>query len=49
MGDQETVAEFTARLMDVANKAVALGQIMSEEDLVRKTLRSLPKGYSMKV
>lgn len=49
MGEHEAVVDFTARLMDVTNESATLGQVMSDETLVRKTLRSLPKSYNMKV
>ncbi|MDD0213341.1 hypothetical protein PSY81_23325, partial [Shigella flexneri] len=41
--------EFNARLCDIANEAFALGEKFSDEKLVRKTLRSLPKRFAYKV
>ena len=49
MKEEETIGEFNARLCDIANEAFALGERFSEEKLVRKTLRSLPKRFAYKV
>ena len=49
MREEETIGDFNARLCDIANEAFALGEKMSEEKLVRKTLRSLPKRFAYKV
>ncbi|MCI34724.1 gag-pol polyprotein [Trifolium medium] len=49
MDEDETISKFNTRLRDIANSPFALGEKMSEEKLVRKTLRSLPKRFNMKV
>ena len=49
MGEEESISEFNARLCDIANEAFALGEKFSDEKLVRKTLRSLPKRFAYKV
>ena len=49
MEEEETITEFNARLCDIANEAFALGEKISEEKLVRKALRSLPKRFAYKV
>ena len=49
MKEEETITEFNARLCDIANEAFALGEKISEEKLVRKALRSLPKRFAYKV
>ena len=43
MHEEETIGEFNARLCDIAKEMFMLGEKMSEEKLVRKTLRSLPR------
>ena len=42
MLEDETISDFNSKLCDIANKAFALGQKISEEKIVRKVLRSLP-------
>ena len=49
MHEDETIGEFNARLCDIANETFMLGEKISEEKLVRKTLRSLPKRFAYKV
>ncbi|XP_057445983.1 uncharacterized protein LOC130738093 [Lotus japonicus] len=49
MKEDETVSEFHMRVRDMANASFALGEQISEEKLVRKFLRSLPKRFDMKV
>ena len=49
MKEEETIGEFDSRLCDIANEAFALGERFSEEKLVRKTLRSLPRRFTYKV
>jgi len=49
MNDDETIFDFHMRIVDLSNKSCVLGEKMSEEKLVRKILRSLPKKYDMKV
>ncbi|CAM8923747.1 unnamed protein product [Rhodiola kirilowii] len=48
MKEDETIAEFNTRVLDISNESFALGEPMSKEKLVRKVLRSLPKRYAMK-
>ncbi|CAM8937745.1 unnamed protein product [Rhodiola kirilowii] len=48
MQEDETIADFNTRVLDISNESFALGEPMSEEKLVRKVLRSLPKRYAMK-
>ncbi|CAM8917541.1 unnamed protein product [Rhodiola kirilowii] len=48
MQEDETIADFNTRVLDISNESFALGEPMSEETLVRKVLRSLPKRYAMK-
>ncbi|CAM9000028.1 unnamed protein product [Rhodiola kirilowii] len=48
MQKNETIADFNTRVLDISNESFALGEPMSEETLVRKVLRSLPKRYAMK-
>ena len=49
MRDDETIQDFHMSILDIANSSSALGETMSEEKLVRKILRSLPKKFDMKV
>ncbi|CAM8948556.1 unnamed protein product [Rhodiola kirilowii] len=48
MQEDETIADFNTRVLDISNESFALGEPMSEDTLVRKVLRSLPKRYAMK-
>ncbi|CAM8891708.1 unnamed protein product [Rhodiola kirilowii] len=48
MKEDETIADFNTRVLDISNESFALREPMSEEKLVRKVLRSLPKRYAMK-
>ncbi|CAM8948309.1 unnamed protein product [Rhodiola kirilowii] len=48
MQEDETIADFNTRVLDISNEAFALGEPMSEEKLVRKVLRSLTKRFAMK-
>ncbi|CAM8948120.1 unnamed protein product [Rhodiola kirilowii] len=48
MQEDETIADFNTRILDIANKAFAVGEPMTEETLVRKVLRSLTKRFAMK-
>ena len=43
MKEDETIHEFHLNILEIANTSGALGEKMSEEKLVRKILRSLPK------
>jgi hypothetical protein len=49
MSEEQTIAEFHMQIRDIANASFALGEKMSEEKLVRKILRSLPKRFALKV
>ena len=49
MKDDESIHDFHMNILDIANTSSALGEKMSEEKLVRKILRSLPKKFDMKV
>ncbi|CAM8990151.1 unnamed protein product [Rhodiola kirilowii] len=48
MQEDETIADFNTRVLDISNEAFALGEPMTEETLVRKVLRSLTKWFAMK-
>ncbi|CAM8909317.1 unnamed protein product [Rhodiola kirilowii] len=48
MQEDETIADFNTRVIDISNEAFSLGEPMSEETLVRKVLRSLTKRFAMK-
>lgn len=49
MYDGETIFEFNVRLCDIVNSSFALGGNKSDEKLVRKILKSLPKRLDIKV
>ncbi|XP_024028691.1 uncharacterized protein LOC112093781 [Morus notabilis] len=49
MLEDETIFDFNSKLCDIANEAFALGEKISEEKLVRKVLRSLPRRFAYKV
>src|ERR1044072_3499523 len=49
MTEYESIFEFHMRVHDLANTFHALAEQISEENLVRKILRSLPNNFSMKV
>ncbi|CAM8990089.1 unnamed protein product [Rhodiola kirilowii] len=48
MQEDETIADFNTRVLDISNEAFAPGEPMTEETLVRKVLRSLTKWFAMK-
>ncbi|TYK04761.1 copia-like retroelement pol polyprotein [Cucumis melo var. makuwa] len=48
MGEDETIAKFNVRVLDIANESDALGEKMSDSKLVRMVLRSLPSKFNMK-
>ncbi|CAM8982960.1 unnamed protein product [Rhodiola kirilowii] len=48
MQEDETIADFNTRVLDIFNEAFALGEPMTKETLVRKVLRSLTKRFAMK-
>ncbi|CAM8940621.1 unnamed protein product [Rhodiola kirilowii] len=49
MKEEETIAEFNARILDLSNEAAALGKPIEEERMASKVLRSLPSRFAMKV
>src|SRR5580765_8609124 len=49
MTEDQTIAEFHMQIRDIANTSFALGEKMTDEKLVRKILRFLPKRFAMKV
>ena len=49
MKEDETVAEFNVRIRDLSNESYSLGEPMSDEKLVRKTLRALNSKFRMKI
>lgn len=49
MEETESIGDFNSRLCDISNECFALGERLTEEKLVRKVLRSLPKIFDHKV
>ena len=49
MKEDESIHDFHMNILEIANTSGALGEKMSDEKLVRKILRSLPKRFDMKV
>ncbi|KAL5849177.1 hypothetical protein ACOSQ4_007190 [Xanthoceras sorbifolium] len=49
MEENETFAEFEAKLTDITNKSYMLGEVYSSSKIVRKILRSLPERFQAKV
>jgi len=49
MFEDESVADFNVRIRDLANESYSLGKPMTDEDLVRKTLRALSPRFKMKI
>src|ERR1044072_1050046 len=49
ISEEQTIAELHMQIRDIENTSFSLGEKMSDEKLVRKILRSLPKRFSMKV
>ncbi|KAK2403194.1 gag-protease polyprotein [Trifolium repens] len=49
MKEEETIYDFHMNVLDLANSFDSLGERLSDEKLVRKILRSLPKRFEMKV
>jgi hypothetical protein len=49
MKEDENIHEFHMNILEISNASGALGEKMSDEKLVRKILRSLPKRFAMKV
>ncbi|KAK2417370.1 gag-protease polyprotein [Trifolium repens] len=49
MKEEETIYDFHMNIFDLANFFDSLGESLSDEKMVRKILRSLPKRFDMKV
>jgi len=49
MKEDETIQDYYMNVVDMANSFDSLGEKLSNEKLVRKILRSLPKKFDMKV
>ena len=49
MKEDKSISNFNGRQCNIDNEAFALGEKFSEEKLVRKTLRYLPKRFTYKV
>lgn len=49
MNDDKTIVDFNVKLLDIPKESFTLGKKISEERLVWKVLRSLPKRFDMKV
>ncbi|GAA0138380.1 hypothetical protein LIER_34927 [Lithospermum erythrorhizon] len=49
MEEDETISSYNSKINYIANESFALGQTMSNEKLVRKILRPLPKRFAHKV
>ncbi|WJX56804.1 hypothetical protein P8452_42427 [Trifolium repens] len=49
MKKEDTIYDFRMNVLDLANSFDSLGERLSDEKLVRKMLRSLPKRFDMKV
>ncbi|GAA0167549.1 hypothetical protein LIER_40401 [Lithospermum erythrorhizon] len=49
MEEDETIATYNSKIKDIANESFALGERRSNEKLVRKVLRTLPKRFAHKV
>jgi len=49
MKEDETIRDYYMNVLDIANSFDSLGEKMSNEKLIRKILRSLPKRFDMKV
>ncbi|KAA0054609.1 gag-pol polyprotein [Cucumis melo var. makuwa] len=49
MSEDEFVAEYNERVLEIANKSFNLGEKIPESKIVQKVLRSLPGKFDMKV
>jgi len=49
MLEDESIQDYHLNILDIANAFESLGEKVSEEKLVRKILRSLPKRFDLKV
>lgn len=49
MADDETLAEYIVRVLDITNESFLLGEKISDSKLVRKVLWFFPRRFNMKV
>jgi len=49
MLEDESIQDYHVNILDIANAFDSLGEKISDEKLVRKIRRSLPKRFNMKV
>ncbi|CAA0813545.1 Unknown protein [Striga hermonthica] len=49
MLENENISSYTAKLMNIANECYSLGEPISNEKLVAKVMRSLPKRFNMMI
>ncbi|KAG7593819.1 hypothetical protein ISN45_Aa01g026070 [Arabidopsis thaliana x Arabidopsis arenosa] len=49
MEEEETVADFSAKLCDISNESFALGKVYKDKKLVKKLKRSLPAKFESKI
>jgi len=49
MMEDENIQDYHLNILDIANSFDSLGEKISDEKLVRKILRSLPKRFDMKI
>lgn len=49
MADDETLAEYNVKVLDIVNESFLLGEKIPKLKLVKKVLRSLPQRFNMKV
>ncbi|CAA0816709.1 Unknown protein [Striga hermonthica] len=47
--ENENISSYTAKLMNIANECYSLGESISNEKLVVKVMRSLPKRFNMMI
>ncbi|GAA0146502.1 hypothetical protein LIER_06436 [Lithospermum erythrorhizon] len=49
MEEDETITTYNSKIKDLTNESFALGERTSNEKLVKKVLRTLPKRFAHKV
>jgi len=49
MKEDETIRDYYINVLDIANSFDSLGEKLSNEKLIKKILRSLPKRFDLKV
>ena len=49
MKEDETIRDYYMNVLDIANSFDSLGEKLSNEKLIKKILRSLPKRFDLKV